>query len=165
MGKYPQYSDDFRAGAILMLEAAGYPNRSGSLAYASKKLGVAGTTLARWFNAKNNPPPPELVREKRFDLRQAVRGELANIFDAMGAVRPDASYKDLAWSAGVLIDKMQLIDGLPTWRVEVVDLLRSGSVTPRDVLEELGSDLAAELFGAAGLAIDATATSTAITED
>lgn len=136
-----------------MLEAAGYPQREGALSYAASKVGIPPTTLRRWFTGSRNPPPAEMVNKKRLDLREAIQNELIEIFDAMGHVRPDASYRDLAWAAGVLIDKNQLIDGQPTWRVEIVDLLRRGAITPDAVLEELGDELASELFNTAGVSL------------
>ena len=42
---------------------------------------------------------------------------------------------------------------LKTWQDEIVALLRDGKLTPELVTEELGSDLAAELFIAAGVPV------------
>lgn len=148
---YQRYSDEFRASAVLMLEAAGYPAREGALSQVASHLGMPRTTLRRWYRGAIHPPPAEIVQKKRLDLRAAIRAEVDEIFTAMGAVRPDASYRDLAWAAGVLIDKLQLLDGKPTWRVELIDLLRDGTLTPDEVTSELGDDLARELFDAAGI--------------
>lgn len=37
------------------------------------------------------------------------------------------------------------------WRIEIVEYLRNGQLTPADVLEELGDELAIELFAQAGI--------------
>ena len=39
------------------------------------------------------------------------------------------------------------------WRVEVIDLLRAGTVTPAMVVEELGEELAREIFERAGIKV------------
>lgn len=41
-----------------------------------------------------------------------------------------------------------------TWRDDVIDLLKAGTITPDDVLTDLGEDLASELFIAAGVRRD-----------
>lgn len=65
--------------------------------------------------------------------------------------RIDANYRELATAAGILIDKLQLLTGKPTWRGEIIDLLQSGAITPDDVIQELGDDLARELFDAGSI--------------
>jgi len=46
-------------------------------------------------------------------------------------------------------DKLQIED----WRSEIVQLLRDGKLVPQDVIDELGRDLATELFVSAGIAV------------
>lgn len=41
----PKYDDEFRASAVLMLEAAGYPDTEGALARVSELLGVPARIL------------------------------------------------------------------------------------------------------------------------
>lgn len=55
----------------------------------------------------------------------------------------------LAKHHALLTDKIKVED----WRTEVVGLLRSGALTPEEVKNELGSDLAAELFESAGVPV------------
>ena len=57
MTKRKRYTDKFRAGAIVMLEANGYPDKKGALATVSNHLSVPQATLHRWFHGKNNPAP------------------------------------------------------------------------------------------------------------
>ncbi len=147
-----RYNDEFRTSAVLMLEAAGYPGKEGSLAQVSKHVSVPRSTLQGWFNGTRNPPPPDMRHEKRIDLLSAIQTELAYIFPAMADRRQDASYRELVTAAGILIDKLQLLSGKPTWRGEIIDLLKSGAITPDDVVSELGDELATELFNAAGVA-------------
>lgn len=102
-----------------MLEAAGYPQTKGALQRTAEHLHVPAMTLGRWFRRSNNPPPNELVTEKRGDLKDFVRSELNAIFGDMPIVRADASYKDLATAAGILIDKLQLLENKPTENVNL----------------------------------------------
>lgn len=102
-----------------MLEAAGYPDKKGALMEVSAHLKVPHPTLSRWFRQKNNPPPNELVHEKRAELKDMLAIEIEAIFGAMPSVRPDATYRDLGTVAGILIDKKQLLEGKATERKEL----------------------------------------------
>lgn len=118
MAKRKSYDDKFRASAVVMLEAAGYPDKKGALVEVAKHLGVPHPTLSRWYNAQRNPPPDELVQEKRRELKDLLADELDAIFRAMPNARENASYRDLGTVAGILFDKKQLLEGKPT---EIVD--------------------------------------------
>lgn len=116
------YSDKFRANAVVMLEAAGYKgdreqNRPGALAQVSKHLSVPQATLGRWFRQEQNPPPTEMVTEKRGDLVALIDTEIRAIFGEMPNARPDADYRALGTVAGILVDKMQLLTGGATENV------------------------------------------------
>ena len=120
MGKqYRRYDDEFRASAVLMLEAAGYPEREGGLSQVAGHLDVPLSTLRGWFTGAHNPPPAKVRNQKKIDLREAIREELAGIFPAMAEKRQDATYRELATAAGILIDKDQLLSGQPTERQEI----------------------------------------------
>lgn len=115
-----RYTDEFRANAVLMLEAAGYPGTLGALARVSRHLEVPHQTLRRWFHKMQNPAPSDLVHEKRFDLLAAIKREIASAFSEMDAAREEAGYKDLTTAAAILIDKLQLLSGEPTARTETI---------------------------------------------
>ena len=121
MAKRKRYDDKFRASAVVMLEAAGYPGKLGALSSTAKHLGIPDRTLSRWYNAEQNPPPDKLVKEKRGELSDLLRREIDSALGAMDNARPDASYRDLGTVAGILIDKLQLITGKPTERSEITD--------------------------------------------
>lgn len=114
MAKKPRYDDKFRAGAMVMLEAAGWPHTEGALTRTAAHLKIPARTLSRWANGENNPAPDELVIEKRAELADLLRQEIRSALNAMGTVRPDASYRDLGTVIGILTDKLQLITGEPT---------------------------------------------------
>lgn len=101
-----------------MLEAAGYPAKPGALSTVSKHIKVPASTLRGWFNRTSNPPPAKIRDEKRFDLIEALRAEIADALGAAPNARDDASYKDLITGAAILIDKLQLLTGKPTERTE-----------------------------------------------
>lgn len=106
-----RWTDDERASAILMLQAAGYPGRNGALTQVANNLGIPATTLRRWYLGLNNPPPAESVKKKRLDLRQALKDEIQAALTEMGSARIDASYRDLGTVLGILFDKLQLLNG------------------------------------------------------
>lgn len=122
MSKRRQYDDKFRASAVVMLEAAGYPDKPGALTQVAAHIGVPAMTISRWFKAANNPPPHELVTEKRLDLKDMLRAEINGALGAMPGQRIEATYRDLGTVAAILIDKLQLLEGKATERVEVNEL-------------------------------------------
>ena len=112
-----RYSDDFRAGAVLMAEADGWPTNKGAMSRVAARLGVNERTLRRWATGESNPPPDKNVRAKKLDLEKVIRKELASAFEEMGRARQDASYRDLGTVVGILFDKLQLLSGEPTQSV------------------------------------------------
>jgi transposase-like protein len=118
VAKRKRYDDKFRASAVVILEAAGYPEVKGALVRVANNLGVPHATLSRWINQKRNPAPPELVQEKKVDLKELLEKEINGILGDMPSARVDASYRDLGVVAGILFDKLQLLKGKPT---EIID--------------------------------------------
>ena len=99
-----------------MLEAAGYPDKKGSLAHVANHIGVPAMTISRWFKNQNNPPPNELVSEKRGDLLERLDDLAHKLLDAIMA---DINENGLdavrgATALGITIDKHQLLSGGPT---------------------------------------------------
>lgn len=134
MTKRRRYTDDFRANAVLMLEAAGYPNTEGALTSVARHLKVPHQTLSRWGRGTNNPPPPLLVQEKKASLVELLETELEAIFKEMGKARQDATYQQLGTVAGIFFDKRQLLTGGPTENVDmrsvkVVEIVRPSNST------------------------------------
>ena len=85
-----RYSDEFRAQAVLMLEAAGWPERKGALTSVARTLGIKHQTLSNWARRVQNPPPQNMLPKKAFDLIQAIREELQAILNELPNARPDA---------------------------------------------------------------------------
>lgn len=115
-GKRPRhrYTDEFRAGVVLQLMAAGYPDTPGALARVARKNKVPHQTAGRWARAANNPPPSNLVQHKKIDFVAAIEDEMTAILGEMGVTRQDASYSQLGTVFGILTDKRQLLTGGPT---------------------------------------------------
>ena len=118
--KRKRYTDDYRASAVLMLEAAGYPGQDGALVRVANHLGMHYQTLSRWARAIQNPPPHELVQEKKEDFLQqlqAIKGLAANkIMDRIEDFEP----RDLTGLLKISAELSQLLSGEPTSRVESV---------------------------------------------
>lgn len=122
--KRRRYTDVERASACLMLEAAGYPDTKGALVRTAKASGVPPATLHRWMREKNNPPPTDLVNEKRLSLAEMLDREIRANLNAMDSARPDANLRDLGVVTGILVEKKQLISGEPTERTEHISEAR-----------------------------------------
>lgn len=125
-----RYDDKFRAGAVVTLEAAGYPGKEGALAQVSKHLGVPHNTLRGWYHAEHNPPPSQLRQQKKGDLLDWIEEELAGIFSDMPGKRELASYRDIGTVAGILMDKKQLLTGNPT------GIFKVDNVSDSDIIRE-----------------------------
>jgi len=139
MSKRKRYTDDFRASAVLMLEAAGYTggedSREGSLMAVSKKLKVSHVTLRRWFHRTNNPPPSYLVQEKKLDLKKELTELLGLHIKAAKTAVDDAGLGDIDRGIGILFDKLQLLDNKPTAILELQNAIENGSVTVEQARE------------------------------
>jgi hypothetical protein len=62
---------------------------------------------------------------------------------------PQAALVHLGRHYALFKDRIQVED----WRTEIIQLLREGKVSPEQVMNELGKDLATELFISAGVSI------------
>lgn len=74
-----------------------------------------------WAKEIKNPPPPEMVTEKKRDLRTLLQTEIDAIFEAMETKRESANYRDLATAGGIFLDKLARISGEPTDILELRD--------------------------------------------
>lgn len=110
----PRYDDKFRANAVVLLEAAGYPETKGALERTAKHLSIPPRTLSRWALSEQNPPPGEMVTEKRAELSELLTKEINAALKEMNNARGGASYRDLGTVVGILVDKRQLLNDRPT---------------------------------------------------
>ena len=68
-----RYSDEYRASAVIMLQAAGYPERRGALMETANHLGVSHSLIRRWYHHSINPPPSKVVQIKNEDIVQMLK--------------------------------------------------------------------------------------------
>jgi len=138
MANRRRYDDKFRASAVVMLDAQGYPKKKGALAAVARHLNVPNTTLHGWYQQKHNPAPTELRTEKKGDLVAMLQTEIANALLEAPQARPEANYRDLITGAAIMIDKLQLLTGNPTDRTEIVNNAKDA------LISRFGSIAAAE---------------------
>jgi hypothetical protein len=118
MAKRKRYSDNERSTAVLFLEAQGYPHTPGALQRTSDYLKIPQSTLSRWARGVSNPPPANIVTEKRKTIIELLRDEIYAVLGEMTKTREDTDYRTLATAFGIFVDKLQLLEGKPTERVE-----------------------------------------------
>ena len=100
-----------------MLEAAGYPEKKGALAAVSKSQQVPHSTLSRWARNLQNPPPSQLVHEKKIDLLAELENLLELHIRAAGETIKDAYHNQVMQGLGITFDKIQLLTGGATENV------------------------------------------------
>lgn len=136
----PRYTDEFRAGTVLLLEGAGYPDKKGALAEVAANVGVPAMTISRWFRAAQNPPPNEMVTEKRLALIEVIRNEIYAVAGDFTDTRQDADYKTLVTAFAIMVDKLQLLEGKATERKELTGKNGAAIQTELTVLSELSDE-------------------------
>lgn len=120
--KRRHYDDKFRASAVVMLEAAGYPNKTGALTEVAAHLGISHQLLSNWARATHNPVPQDVLQEEKTALADLFEGA-ARIYLKHGTdpvVVAEVSGQASMTAAAIAVDKMQLLRGLPT---EIVGML------------------------------------------
>lgn len=152
MAKRRRYTDEERAMLVVMLQSQGYTgdvttNKPGALQSVVEYSGVPERTLRRWFHGASNPPPDNLVRNKKGELSD----ELEDIVWLMtGTLKSEEvigemSGKDIATSIGILVDKIRLLRGLPTEIVQVlpgiVGALNDLKISPADYFNAMMQEL------------------------
>lgn len=120
--KRKSYDDKFRTSAVVMLTAAGYPNTEGALSRVATELRVPARTLSRWFNGEQNPPPDQMVKDKKEELADTFEVIARKYLKHAGRkdVIEEVSGNAAVIAAATATDKMRLLRGLPT---EIVQML------------------------------------------
>jgi hypothetical protein len=109
-----KYSDAAKAEALALLQAEGYPERRGSLVKVSRAIDVPVMTLADWYTAEHSIVSTDVRVVQTFNLASVIDAEIESIFAALPGKRDNASYRDLGIVLGILVDKKQLLMGMPT---------------------------------------------------
>lgn len=143
MAKRKRYDDKFRASAVVMLEAAGYPANAHAVVEVAEHLHVPDRTLRRWFNGTNNPPPDDIVQQEKKDLADLFENA-ARIYLTHGTdpeVVAEVSGQASMTAAAIAVDKMQLLRGMPTEIIsmipDVVKALKAAGYEPAQVFNDL----------------------------
>ena len=116
-------------------------------------------SLSGYFRSFGNMTPSQLRKEiQMFDQALAAGEKTPATMNALIAAAvgirlvndPDARL------LGVWLDRTEgkLPVVVRTWRDDWVAALKAGEITPAVAIEELGKDLAVELFGAAGIKVE-----------
>jgi hypothetical protein len=121
----PRYTEKFKAGVIVTLEGAGYPDNPYKLKEVADKFKVSAKTLRRWYLGDKGAPLPESVAyEKRAlaDQFEEVAYKMllhAGDQDVIDAMTGNAA----VIAAATAVDKMRLLRNLPTEIVAIVPQL------------------------------------------
>lgn len=130
MSKRKRYTDEFRASAVVALRVAGYPNVKGALERTAQNLGIPAMTLLRWAKGQSNPPPNEIVTEKKGQISDLIRQEIYGILGEMETKRQSARYSELATALGIAIDKLQILTDQPTENAKQSIVIRYERFSP-----------------------------------
>lgn len=116
-----KFDDNYRAGAVVMLQAEGYPNDPFAIGrvyeYLKQKAPYPHkTTLKNWFYGIQNEPPSNLVDDKKGDMVEAFKELAWKLINHAGSADTIAemSGQQAITSIGILVDKIQLLEGKAT---------------------------------------------------
>jgi len=121
MTKRRRFSDDERATYVAMLVAEGYPTRVGALLKVSSFAGIHTNVLRRWWKGTQNPPPTQLVIQKKAEIGERIEGIVHQVLDLLPDALELADARELITALGVSVDKLQLVKGHPTERIAIED--------------------------------------------
>lgn len=141
--KHRRYTDEERAMFVAMLTAKGYPDTLGALKAVATYAQVHENVLRRWWKRTSNPPPTELVSQKKIELadmfEDVARRYLEHATDE--DVVAGTFGKDAVIAAATATDKMRLLRGLPTEIVAlipgVVQAIQDMGQSPADVFNRI----------------------------
>jgi hypothetical protein len=111
---YQQYTDEQRAGFILMMEAAGFPDTPGASRRVSERSGIHRRTLERWARRAVAPVPEKVLISQRRNMAEILENLLFKMAGAMDGAIEDAPLNQLAVAYGITFDKLRLMRGEST---------------------------------------------------
>ncbi len=114
------YSDADVAGAVLLLEAAGYPDRRGAMEEVCKATGINDNTLRNWYTRERRTIDPRVEGRKRAEIVDALGDLQDKLIRKLSEKLEDnsASLRDIAIAFGIVSDKRALLLGHATQNVE-----------------------------------------------
>ena len=143
------YSDDFKAGVLALLQGAGYPDNKFAVGEVHRHMKAQGNsisrkTIKRWADGEHIPnvQMDNVVRYKK-DMGTALETLFWKLYEhALGDETVDQLKGAQAYTAmGIVLDKYRLVEGLPTEVVQVimpaVEALRRAGKDPVQVFQEM----------------------------
>lgn len=116
-----KFSDEYRAGAVVMLQAEGYPSNPFAIGKVYEYLKQKNphptkSTLKNWFMGDSNPPPSNILDDKKEDMVEALKALTWKLLEhaAKAETIEDMSGQQAITGAGILIDKTRLLLDKPT---------------------------------------------------
>jgi hypothetical protein len=119
---YKKFTEDERAMWLLQLEVLNYPKNIHAPTTVSKQRGAPhALTLKRWWKVQNTPKIDKLIEHKKRDVIADLGHLLGLHIDAaIDAVHGNEDLRALDTGIGILVDKLQLLTGNPTERVDTI---------------------------------------------
>lgn len=116
-GLHDSYTTEYRAAAIVLMQAEGWPQERGAIARAARTLGIPAATLASWgeqemsdWHAKR--AEGEKIRQaKRREIIEQIETALLQILPSLVDSIEGASLRDKAVAVGILADKLAILSG------------------------------------------------------
>ena len=113
---YRKIPDDEKAMWLLQMEVLGYPdNENGPYQITKQKNAPSAITLRRWWKIKDSPSIDNLVKHKKRDFVEELKELLGLHIDAAKeAVKGHEDIRAIDTGIGIIVDKLQLLQGEPT---------------------------------------------------
>lgn len=108
-----RYSDSDKAAALAALDA-----NDGNTHKTAKQLNIPRTTLERWVEGRVSDDVPHLRQHKKRELHESLEELAYKLVAVMPEKIDEANLQQSAVALGVVIEKMQLLRGDPTERLE-----------------------------------------------
>lgn len=149
MGTRRRYTDEERAEAVVLLKANGWPDTPGALARTANEAGMDAVVLRRWALGTSNPPPDNIVSVKTGTLIEKLERNAHLYLDRAEDTVEKTSGQQAMTTAAIAIDKMRLLQGLPTQIVAVLPdflgALRAMGIDPDEFIRRTVTKAEAEV--------------------
>ena len=109
--KWTQYTDEDKAGALLMLEVAGYPQNQYAMKRVSDELGVPHSTMRSWAKNLHGAPPANVCERKKGELTERLRVAADSLVERIIEIADTGDLRETATAIGIIVDKLQLLSG------------------------------------------------------
>ena len=116
-----KFDDNYRAGAVVMLQTEGYPQDEFAIGRVHTYLKQRSpypskATLINWFTGASNPPPLKNLNDKKRDMVDALQALTWKLVDhaTLDGTISEMSGQSTITSIGILIDKTRLLLDKPT---------------------------------------------------